>query len=171
MFENLKKRALQKHTEKNIKNRDTSQINSKMKTLGFLVDEMIFQDLEKLHDFSKIFGLQPKDVKVFSFMEVKKKLPTLQQNQINNKDFNWKGEIQNQNAREFLERDFDVLVGSYNGKHRFLDLLVSESKAKFKVGFKDADPRLYDLLIAVSTNDLPTFIAELKKYITLLNKV
>ena len=104
-------------------------------------------------------------------MEVKKKLPTLQQNQINNKDFNWKGEIQNQNAREFLERDFDVLVGSYNGKHRFLDLLVSESKAKFKVGFKDADPRLYDLLIAVSTNDLPTFIAELKKYITLLNKV
>ena len=55
MFENFKKRALQKHTEKNIKNRDTSQINSKMKTLGFLVDEMLFQDFEKLHDFSKVF--------------------------------------------------------------------------------------------------------------------
>jgi len=171
MFENLKKRALQKHTEKNIQNRDTSQINSKLRTLGFLVDEMIFQDFEKLYDFAKIFDLQPKDVKVFSFLEVRKKLPSLNQNQINNKDFNWKGEIQNQNAQEFLDRDFDVLVGLYNGKHRFLDLLVSESKAKFKVGFKDADPRLYDLLIAVSTSDLPTFTTELKKYVTLLNKV
>ena len=170
MFENLKKKALKKHTERNILNRDTSEINSKLKTLGFLVDEMIFQDFDRLFEFSKIFELQPKDVKVFSFLEVKKKLPTLQQNQINNKDFNWKGEILNQNAIEFLDRDFDVLVGLYNGKHRFLDLLVSESKAKFKVGFKGADDRLFDLLIEVPTSDLPTFTTELKKYLTLLNK-
>ncbi|MEZ4779619.1 MAG: hypothetical protein R2786_09590 [Flavobacteriaceae bacterium] len=171
MFENFKKRALQKNTERNLINRDTSQINSKLKTLGFLVDEMVFQEFDKLFDFSKAFGLQPKDVKVFSFLEVKKKLPTLQQNQINNKDFSWKGEIQNQNAKEFLECDFDILVGFYNGKHPFLDFMISESKAKFKVGFKDADLRLYDLLIAVSTNDLTTFTSELKKYLTLLNKV
>ena len=67
MFENLKKKALKKHTERNILNRDTSEINSKLKTLGFLVDEMIFQDFDRLFEFSKIFELQPKDVKVLSF--------------------------------------------------------------------------------------------------------
>ena len=171
MFESLKKKALQKHTEKRLKERDTSGLNSKMKTLAFLVDEMIFQDFEKLYDTYKMFNLQPKNVKVFSFLEVKKKLPTLRQNQINNKDFNWKGEINNQNATEFLNQDFDVLVGYYQGKHPFLDLMVSQSKAKFKVGFTHTDDRLFDLIISTSVADLPIFTSELKKYLTLLNKL
>ncbi|MEZ4874564.1 MAG: hypothetical protein R2793_03715 [Flavobacteriaceae bacterium] len=171
MFEKLKKKGLRKHTLKHLENRDTSGVNSKMKTLAFLVDEMLFQDFDQLYELHKVFGLQPKDVKVFSFLEVKKKLPSLRQNQINNKDFNWKGEISNQNALEFLDRDYDVLVGFYQGTHEFLDLMVSQSKAKFKVGFKEADARLYDLIIAVPTSDFPTFVSELKKYATLLNKI
>ncbi|MEZ4858069.1 MAG: hypothetical protein R2781_04600 [Flavobacteriaceae bacterium] len=171
MFEKLKRKGLQKHVEKNLQKRDVSGVNSKMKSLGFLVDEMVFQNFDKLLDFYKEFNLQAKDVKVFSFLEVKKKVPTLLQNQINNTDFNWKGKINNLNAQEFLDTDFDVLVGYYNGKHAFLDLMVSQSRAKFKVGLKDADTRLYDLLIGVTTHDLPTFATELKKYITLLNKL
>ncbi|MCB0456936.1 MAG: hypothetical protein R2776_03340 [Flavobacteriaceae bacterium] len=171
MFESLKKKALQKHTNKLLAQRDISGVNSKMKTLAFLVDEMIFQDFDKLYDTYKIFNLQPKDVKVFSFLEVKKKLPTLRQNQINNKDFSWKGEINNQNATEFLNQNFDVLVGYYQGKHPFLDLMVSQSKAKFKVGFANTNDRLFDLIMGTSIADFPTFTSELKKYVTLLNKL
>lgn len=171
MFDKLKRRSLRKRTERNLANRDMSQVNAPMKTLGFLVDEMLFQDLDKLYDFSQELSLIPKDVKVFSFIEVKKKLPSLQQNQVQCKDFNWKGEMHNQNASEFLEREFDVLVGYYEGKHEFMDALISQSKAKFKVGLANADKRLFDLLIAVKPEDTEAFKAELKKYLVILGKL
>lgn len=171
MFENLKKKSLKKHLERNLRSRDTSGINAPLQTLGFLVDERQFPELEPFYEFWKPLGIQPKDVKVFSFLESKKKLPSLRQNQVYNKDFDWKGELHNQNANEFLDRDFDVLVGYYNGKHEFLDLMVARSNAKFKVGLEGADDRLYDLLLAVRPKDLTLFQSELKKYLGILNKI
>lgn len=136
-----------------------------------LVDEHTIQEFEPLYDFSKSLELQPKDVKVFSFQEVKKKTPSLRQNQVNNKDFTWKGEIHNDNALEFLNLPFDILVGLYDGPHPYLDLMVSKSKAKFKVGCKNADERLYDLIITIPAGELQLLESELKKYVTVLNKL
>lgn len=158
-------------TEKQLAVRDVSNVNAPAKTLGFLVDERLLQDLDRLYDFSKDLGLLPKDVKVFSFIEVKKKLPSLLQNQVQCKDFNWKGELHNQNAQEFLDKDFDVLVGYYKGSNEFMDLMISRSNAKFKVGFSGADERLFDLLIAVAPEKLDLFKSELKKYLIILNKI
>lgn len=171
IFEKLKRKSLKRHTDRNIKERDLSQLNSKLRTLGFLVDESVVPDFERLYDSFKTFGLMPKNVQVFTYIEVKKKLPSLRQNQIDNKDFNWKGEINNQNALEFLETPFDMLVTLYRGSHELLDLLVSKSKAKFKVGSENSDPRLFDLLIRVPAHDLRAFEEELKKYVTILNKI
>ena len=171
MFKNLKLKKIKKQTDKNLIKRDLSQVNAPLKTLGFLIDDGTFQDLETLFEYSKLLGLQRKDVKVFSFVEFKKKAPSLLQDQISNKDFSWDGIIHNKNAREFLDKPFDVIVGYYNGKHEFLDLMVSESKAKFKVGGLGADDRLFDLLIAIDINKTEVFKAELKKYLTVLNKL
>ena len=171
MFENIKRRALKKKIELYLSQRDTSEINSQLRTLGFLVDEAIMPELDKFDDFAREFGLQPKDIKVFTFLEVKKKLPSLRQNQVYNKDFNWKGELMNQNAREFMDKQFDVLVGYYEGKNPFLDLMLSGSKAKFKVGFTGADDRLFDLIIGLKPSDFEGFGKELKKYLTILNKI
>lgn len=171
MFEKLKRRTLKKRIDQNISKRDISRINTEMKTLGFLVDEALIPELEVFDDFALNYELQPKDVKVFSFQEVKKKLPSLLQNQVSNKDFTWKGEIHNQNAVEFLDRSFDVLVGYYQGKHEFLDLMMSQSNAAFKVGFPEGDERLFDLIIAVDPKDVRNFKEELKKYLTVLGKM
>ncbi len=171
MFENLKRKSLRKLTEKNLANRDLSKVNSKVKTLGFVVDQLFFQDFDKLYDFYEDLKLLPKDVKVFSFIEVKKKLPSLLQNQVQSKDFDWKGVMHNQNATEFLDREFDVLVGFYEDKHEFLDAMVAQSKAKFKVGFEGADERLYDLIIGLRPTKLEAFKVEFKKYLKILGKI
>lgn len=171
MFEKLKRNSLKKRIEQNLSHRDTSEINAGLRTLGFLVDESILSELELFDSFAQSFGLQPKDVKVFSFQEVKRKVPSLRHNQINNKDFNWKGEISNQNANEFLDFPFDVLVGYYDGIHEFLDLMVSRSNARFKVGFLGGDQRLFDLLINLKPGQMEAFKVELKKYLTVLNKI
>lgn len=171
MFDKLKRRSLRKLTERNLANRDLSKLNSPLKTLGFLVDELQFQDLDVFYDFYEELHLIPKDVKVFSFIEVKKKLPSLRQNQVQCKDFNWKGEMHNQNASEFLDTEFDVLVGYYKGKNEFLDALMAQSKARFKVGFAGSESRLFDLLIDVKPSNIEIFKAELKKYLKVLKKI
>ena len=171
MLKKIQQRFLRKLTDKNLKNRDISKLNESLKTLGFLVDEDLFNDFEKLYAVSEKMGLQRKDVRIFTFMRVRKKLPSLRQNQINNKHFTWKGEIHNQNANEFLGVKFDVLVGYYNGKNEFLDLMMSASKAKFKVGFSDTDDRLSDLLINVNPLNINQFSQELIKYLKVLNKI
>lgn len=170
MLEKLRQRAIKKHTERTLKTRDTSEINSKLVTLGFLVDENLMSDFDRLYDFNRTLELRPKDVKVFSFLEVKKKLPSIRQNQLNNKDFTWRGELQNQSAIEFLDTPFDVLMGMYQGKNLFMDYLVARSKARFKAGFEGADPRLYDLILGVDPTNLRLVESELKKYITILKK-
>ncbi len=171
MFKKLKRKSIQKQTDKNLKDRDLSNVNASAKSLGFLVDETSFRDFDKLYSFSSFLGFQPKDVKVFSFIEFKKKAPSLRQDQISNKEFSWDGTISNLNAKEFLNRPFDVLVGYYSGYHEFLDLMVSKSKAKFKVGVTGADDRLFDLLITIDINETEAFKTELKKYLTVLNKL
>lgn len=171
LFENIKRRALLKIIDANISQRDNSEINASLVTLGILVDESLTQDFETLYDIANDLGLQRKDVRIFSFLELQHNAPSFQQNQINNKDFNWKGKISCLNAREFLEVPFDVLIGYYNKSHIFLDMMVSSSRAKFKVGMKGADKRLFDLLISVDTENNMAFKTELKKYLKILNKI
>ena len=171
MLKKLKKRSFQRSIEKNLLGRDTSQVNAPLKSIGFLVDENVFGNLEALYNIGISLGLQQKDIKVFSFVTFSKKTPSLRQNQIHNKDFSWKGTIDNQNANEFLERPFDVLVGYYESSQQYLDAMVAKSAAKFKVGVSGGDERLFDLLLAVDVQNTKTFKSELEKYMKILNKI
>lgn len=171
MLKKVKHHSLKKHTEKQLAERDISQRNLPLKYLGFLVDEAFFDDFETLYEFGKELGLQRKDIKFFTFVETRRKIPSLRQNQITNKEFTWRGEIHNQNAQEFLNFPFDVLIGYYKGKHEYLDALVALSKAKFKIGFSQADKRLYDLILTVDLESSVLFRAETKKYLQILKKI
>ncbi len=171
MFKKIQKIFLKKNIDKNLAIRDVSDINDRLSSIGFLVVEDLNIDFETIYEISKELGLQRKDVTIFSFSEVKTKSPTLHQNKINNKHFTWRGEIKNQNANEFLEIPFDVLVGYYHTKNEYLDLMVSKSKSKFKVGFKKNDNRLFDLLIGVDPLNFSAVKNELVKYLKILNKI
>jgi len=171
MFKKLKQRSFQKVIERNLKNRDFSQVNAPLKTLGFLVNEDAFKALEQLQNSDAFFGVQSKDLKVFSFVTMSKKAPSLRQDQVSNRDFSWNGSITNLNVKEFLDIPFDVLVGYYEDKNQYLDLMITESNAKFKVGVSSADPAIYDLLIDVKLKESEAFKKELKKYLQVLGKL
>jgi hypothetical protein len=171
MFKELKQYSIKKNIDKNLNIRDLSQINAPLNTLGFLVDETLFKNFEALYDYSKLLGIQRKDIRIFSFLAFKKNAPLLRQDQISDKDFTWNGTIKSPSAQEFLGESFDVLIGYYNRNNTFLDMMVSESKAKFKIGGTGADARLFDLLIAVEFDNVEAFKDETKKYLTVLNKL
>ena len=171
MLEKLKQYTLRKQTDRYLSGRDVSQRNTPLRYLGFLVDETFFDEFEMLYEFGTDLGLQRKDIKQLTFAETRRRIPSLRHNQITNKEFNWRGEIHNENAREFLDKPFDVIIGLYQGKHKYLDAMVAESKAKFKIGFNDADKRLFDLILTVDLKHPELFKAEVAKYLRIMRKI
>jgi len=171
MLNKIKQNSLQKQIAKNVALRDMSQINAKVKTIGFLVDEALYPSIDVFYSLAKKLNLLVKDVSVLSFVEPKKKASVLKNNQVCSKNFNWNGTIKNDDAIHFLNKKIDLLVGGYSKDNAYMNLMIAKSKAKFKVGFTALDECLFDLLIAVPNTDLEAFIKELKKYLVILNKL
>lgn len=171
MLKKLQNYSLRKQIDKSLSERDFSQRNTSLRYLGFLIDESLFDDFESLYEFGIDMGLQRKDIKQFTFVETQKRIPSLLNNQISNKEFNWRGEIRNDDAMEFLNNPFDVLIGFYRGQHEYMDAMVAQSKAKFKIGFNDADKRLFDLLLTVDLQHPELVKEEIAKYMRIMNKI
>lgn len=171
MFKSFKERKLKSKTNTNIANRNVSNRNRKINTIGFLLDASIKIKEESLVSFSKLLDLKEKDVQIFKFLENKKKIPSLQINEVTLKDFNWLGTLTNKNASQFLDKNFDLLIGIYPKENVYLNWMMSASKANFKVGFKDSKNDIFDLIIQVDVSQLDIFKTELKKYLQVLNKL
>ena len=171
MFKRIKKIFFKKHITKNLKNRTMFDVNDSLTMIGFLVNEEDNIDFEIFFDISSTLGVHQKDIKIFSFIDIKTKTPTLIQNRIYSNHFNWRGEINNKNALDFLNTKLDVLVSYYSTKNNYLNLMTSKSKAKFKVGFNGVDDRLFDLIINVDPQKNLDVKSELLKYFKVLNKI
>ena len=171
MFKRIKKIFFKKHITKNLKNRTMFDVNDSLTTIGFLVNEEDNIDFEIFFDISSTLGVHQKDIKIFSFIDIKTKTPTLIQNRIYSNHFNWRGEINNKNALDFLNTKLDVLVSYYSTKNNYLNLMTSKSKAKFKVGFNGVDDRLFDLIINIDPQKNLDVKSELLKYFKVLNKI
>jgi len=171
VFKRIKKIFFKKHITKNLKNRTMFDVNDSLTTIGFLVNEEDNIDFEIFFDISSTLGVHQKDIKIFSFIDIKTKTPTLIQNRIYSNHFNWRGEINNKNALDFLNTKLDVLVSYYSTKNNYLNLMTSKSKAKFKVGFNGVDDRLFDLIINIDPQKNLDVKSELLKYFKVLNKI
>lgn len=171
MFKRIQKIFFTRNITKNLKKRTMFGVNDSLTTIGFLVNEEEHINFDIFFDMSIALGVQQKDTKIFSFTEIKTKTPTLIQNKIFSNHFNWRGEINNNNALDFLNTQLDVLVSYYDTKNNYLNLMTSKSKAKFKVGFNGVDNRLFDLIINVDPQKNLDVKSELLKYFKVLNKI
>jgi hypothetical protein len=171
MFKRIQKIFFTRNITKNLKKRTMFGVNDSLTTIGFLVNEEEHINFDIFFDMSIALGVQQKDTKIFSFTDIKTKTPTLIQNKIFSNHFNWRGEINNNNALDFLNTQLDVLVSYYDTKNNYLNLMTSKSKAKFKVGFNGVDNRLFDLIINVDPQKNLDVKSELLKYFKVLNKI
>ena len=170
MLTKLKLKSLKKKLEKNLKSRDMSQLHSYVKTVAFIIDEDDCAAIETLSEIASSLGIEEMGYQVLAFQKYQKN-KEIEKFQIHNKQIKWNGAIDNEDAKQFLKKPFDVLIGYYNGEHRYLDFLVSESAARFKVGLKASDLRLFDLQIDVNKTEKLSVITELNKYLHVLGKV
>lgn len=168
MIKQIKRRFLRRRLNRNLARRDWSQRNNPISTIGFLVDTDCFDDFPFLENLAKKMGVK---MNVLQYSAHKSGKPSLTENRFSISDFNWKGEITNPAAVEFLRAPVDALVGIHCHSSIFFHTLISESKAGFKIGFGKSDENLYDLVFHFDPLEKELFEMELEKYLKALKKI
>jgi hypothetical protein len=167
----FKEKSNQKYINKLLNARQVAVSNNKMNTVGVILNLSEFSDFESFRLFFKSLGIQPAKTKIIAFVEDPTDSNDLWDTYFNPKHFGWKGKINNIDLQTFIDTKFDVLISYYKEKHLELNLITASSKANFKVGLTNEDERLFDLMINLKPKEFSIFKTELKKYLTVLNKL
>jgi len=145
--------------------------SSGITSIGCIVDLDNFDKPELFFEFVDEYNLRPNAVKIIGYKNYYDKNSPYSTPVFSDKDLGWKGAIENSYALEFLSRDYDLLVNYYNEENLLLQLMTVKTKARVKVGFKEVDQKLNDLILEMPIKDFKTFKLELKKYLKVLNEI
>ena len=143
----------------------------KVDSVGVLLNFNEFNQYDQFRKMLKEIGIKDNKVKFIAMIEDEKSRPNSWDDFFSPDDFGWKGKIKNMQLEEFINTSFDALICYYGGAVFELDFVSAMSKAKFKIGISDHDPRLFDLIIHLEPKYLSVFAREIEKYLTVLNKI
>lgn len=145
--------------------------NSKVESLGVLLHANEFNDFEAFRKLAEYINVLPNKVKIVAYASDEKKLTNFWEVCFTEKDFGWKGTINNIELQTFINTQFDVLVSYYEDDDLELKMITAMSKARFKIGLLQSDQRLNDLIIKTKISEFDLFKEELKKYLNIFNKL
>ena len=171
IFKAFKEKSNQKYVNKLLNARKVAVSNKKINSIGVILHLNEFSDFEAMRTYFKALGIKPNKTKIIAFVEDAKDANPLWDSYFNPKDFGWKGKITNIELKTFIDYEFDALISFYKEDILELNLITASSKANFKIGLSNEDSRLYDLIIDVKPKQFALFKNELKKYLTVLNKI
>lgn len=170
ILKGLKKNAIKKSIEGQIKKRKSTPGSvSRLNSIAVLIDASEAVDIISILKLAGELGVNPDRVKVMGYVEDKKELEDKPEaSYYNEKSFTVKGGIKSDSLRNFIDKEFDILINFYSVDKIELNFVAVMSKAKFKVGFAEVDNRINDLVIGGAGDQQSVFISELKKYLKIL---
>lgn len=139
-----------------------------IQSIGIISTDEITKWIDVKTDVDHIFDNSTSQI--YSFRPYNRKNPSSTIH-FSEKSFGWKAQVKDQNFRKFLEEPFDLLIGYFNKPNIYTELAVLQSKASFKVGISKVNQQLYDIEIKEYPKNTERFLTELKKYLSVLNKI
>jgi hypothetical protein len=167
----FKEKSNQKYMNELLAARKVAVNNTKVTSVGVILNTEEFNDLEAFRKFFKQIDIKENKTKIVSLIADEKMIPNNWDSFFYPKQFGWNGKINNIDLQEFINTPFDVLISFYSKNTVELNLVTTVSKANFKIGITNEDSRLFDLIIYTKTNNLKIFTSEVVKYLTRLNKL
>jgi hypothetical protein len=146
-------------------------VEKKIQKVGILIDETSFDSKEEVMQLLVNNGFAKEHLSVLVFKDYFKKNEVLLEPHYSLKNISWLGTIENQEVKDFIAKDFDLLISYYHENKPPLQLVTHLSKANFKVGFYSVDTRHNHFLIDTQPENYRLFISELFKYLKILNKI
>ncbi len=171
IFKGLKNRALKKGLETELKKRKPNTGIKQLNTLAVLIDASNGVNIVSLVKVADELGVKSANLKVVAYKEdYNEKEGNLgEANYFNDKGVGNTGAIKSGFLQDFLSKEYDVLINFYTENNLLINYVAAASKAKFKIGFGEVDHRINDLVIESANGNTNLFIAELKKYLKILN--
>ena len=171
IFKGLKTNSIKKQTETALSKRDRGQAEiGKLKSLGILMDATNELNIMSLVKIADALGVRSNYMQILGYKEeYREKDGRLgEANYFGEKSISTTGSVKSSFLRDFIKKDFDILIGFYQEDHPILNFVAASSKAKMKVGYGQVDNRINDLIIQTPSTDTDVFISELKKYLQIL---
>lgn len=169
MFLNgLKEKSIIRKLKNETERRVYSPSGRSIRSIGILQDGNVPFDVKKLKDLATVLGIKEKDIEVLSYIP---KLPKDQKNDrgvYSEKGIGWNATLKTTVLKEFVARDFDILLSYYTEDRLPLQLVSGLSKATFKVGLIKDEQSFQDLVITTTIGEETLFINELEKYLQIL---
>lgn len=166
----IKRKSAQKYLIKQLQEKRVVD-QSKIKTIGVLVDATVFTSFPFLIEVAEVFSVPKESIVLLYYHPDKKIAETFTEVIFTDNNLGFNGQLNNTNANEFLTERFDVLLNFYNEDKQLLNLAAVQSKAKYKIGFTGVHEQINDLCVVTELSDIKTFTFELKKYLSILNKI
>ena len=172
MFLNfLKDFSTKKIVKNSLANSNLLPSSSLIRTVGILFDETYFHEREALVAELIRNGIQPENIEILVFKDKIKKMEVLDYPTFRRRDFSWTATIDKPEVKQFIAKEFDLLINYYDIEKAPLLLVSHLSKASFKVGFSSIDKRLHHFMITTHAENYKVFAEELFKYLKILNKL
>jgi hypothetical protein len=167
----FKEKSNQKYINKLLSARKAAVDNRKISSVGVILNVDEFMDFEVFRTYLKGLGIKPPKIKIIAFNKDEKDVDFHWETYFGPKDFGWNGKINKMELQTFIETEFDALISFYKEDVLELNSVTAQSNANFKIGLSNTDQRLYDLIIDVKPKEFGLFKDELRKYLTVLNKL
>jgi len=167
----FKEKSNKNYINSELKSRSIAQSNTIIKSVGVIANAEELSDISIFYTLAKELNIRKDHLKLIAFKSEIKAEEEAFNPTYTLKDIGWKGRLKDKNLKAFLNTDFDVLISYYKKNSTALKVLTVASKSKFKVGILETDERINDLIIKTEIINLKTFTSELKKYLTILNKI
>jgi len=169
-FKGIKRKSAQKYISKALEaNVDIQE--GKIKSLAVLVDATIFSEFPFLNELAEAFRIPKESIKLLYYHPDKKMAEQFSEAIYTGNQLGFNAVVKNDAVVHFVEKDYDALLNFYNEDKLMLRLVSVKSKAKFKIGFSGITGGLNDFSVATELNNISVFTFELKKYLSILNKI
>jgi len=145
--------------------------SNKIKTIGILIDATDYESFPFTSKIAKTFNIPEKNIQLLYYQPDKKQAKVAAVNVYTKSDLAFKGNLKSKVAVEFSETSFDCLINYYAKDRLLLNLVAVKSKAQFKIGFASINENINDFSVATQLDNITEFTSELKKYLTILNKI
>ena len=170
ILKGLKEKSNKNYIDKCVKNRVMVSNSNIIKTVGFIVDDSEFLDLDWINKLSEVLKVKKENFEILALTNPKSKTESIYPNTFSRKDLGWKGNVKTETLKSFLNKKNDLLISYYTSDKLPLIFATATSEAKFKVGLVE-ETNVNDLVIKTDIKDTSTFENELVKYLRILNKL
>lgn len=176
-IEDIKQKAgeyfFKRELKANNRNREVHSLHT-AQSVGVLYDATQKEDMLRVSQFVNDLFKNRAEVKALGFVNLKElthdHMPMLQFDFFFLKDLNWYYKPQNYIIKNFVEKEYDILINLCDSSCIPIKYLAGSSKAKFKVGKFEEGLDIYDMMIVDKANSLDGFIKEITHYLSLINQ-